>query len=179
LVISHLHMPIVRLQEQITMPFIMQQQLHMEPAMLVHKLWSTPQAILSVQLHMIFMPPVHFSIFTVQRGTIMQFMPGAAPGIIGVIAAGMLPAIPVVPFVEVAIARDFPLPTLRRPSLSRLQEKRTPGQRIPSRGNDKRDRRGFNHLSRFSRFGAGVLLIQAVLARETWGLGLGIMKSAE
>jgi hypothetical protein len=103
LVISHLHMPMVRLQVQTTMPFIMQQQLHIEPAMLVHKLCRTPQAILSLQLQMIFMPPVHFSIFTVQRGTIMKFMPGAAAGIIGVIAAGMLPDIAVVPFVEVAI----------------------------------------------------------------------------
>ncbi len=37
LVISHLHIPMVRLQQQITMPFIMQQQLHMEPAMLMHR----------------------------------------------------------------------------------------------------------------------------------------------
>ena len=35
---------------------------------------------------MIFMPPVHFSIFTVQRGTIMPFMLGAAPDIIGKLA---------------------------------------------------------------------------------------------
>jgi hypothetical protein len=106
-------MPIVKLQVQTTMPFIMQQQLHMVPARLAHKLCSTPQAILSVQLHMIFMPPVHFSIFTVQRGTIMQFMPGAAPGIIGVIAAGMLPDIAVDPFVEVAICFliSFPDPS--------------------------------------------------------------------
>jgi hypothetical protein len=91
LVISHLHMPIVRLQQQTTMPFIMQQQLHIEPAMLVQRLWITPQAIMSVQLQTIFIPPVHFSIFTVQRGTIMVFIPGMAAGIIGVMPAGILP----------------------------------------------------------------------------------------
>jgi hypothetical protein len=35
-----------------------------------HRSCSILQAILSAQLHMIFMPPVHFSNLTVQRGTI-------------------------------------------------------------------------------------------------------------
>ena len=34
---SHLHMAMVRLQQQTIIPFIMQQQLHMEPAMLMHR----------------------------------------------------------------------------------------------------------------------------------------------
>jgi hypothetical protein len=37
LVMSHLHMPMVRLQQHTIMPFIMQQQLHMPPASIVHK----------------------------------------------------------------------------------------------------------------------------------------------
>jgi hypothetical protein len=34
---SHLHMPIVRLQQQTIMPFIMAQQVHIPPANIVHK----------------------------------------------------------------------------------------------------------------------------------------------
>jgi hypothetical protein len=36
-VISHLHMPIMRLQQQTIMPFIITQQLHMPPASIVHR----------------------------------------------------------------------------------------------------------------------------------------------
>ena len=36
-VISHLHMPIVRLQQQTIMPFIIMQQLHMPPAIIVQR----------------------------------------------------------------------------------------------------------------------------------------------
>ena len=70
-VISHLHMPMVKLQVQTTMPFIIMQQLTMPPASMVHKFCIMLQAILSSQVQVIFMPPVHFSIFMVQRGTIM------------------------------------------------------------------------------------------------------------
>jgi hypothetical protein len=56
------------------MPFIRQQQLHMPPASIVHKFCTMLQAILSSQEHMIFMPPVHFSILMVQRGTIIQLV---------------------------------------------------------------------------------------------------------
>jgi hypothetical protein len=35
LVMSHLHMPIVRLQQQTIMPFIIMQQVHMPPASIV------------------------------------------------------------------------------------------------------------------------------------------------
>jgi hypothetical protein len=86
LVISHLHMPMVMLQQQTIMPFIIMQQEHMPPAIIVHRFCIMLQAILSVQVHVTFMPPVHFSNFMVQRGTIIMFMP-----------AGMLPGMPVVP----------------------------------------------------------------------------------
>jgi hypothetical protein len=86
-VISHLQRPIIRLQQQAIMPFIMQQQLHMPPAIIVQRFWSVPAATLSSLVQVIFMPPGHFSIFIVHRGTIIMFaMPGAiaeafAPGV--------------------------------------------------------------------------------------------------
>jgi len=79
LVMSHLHMPMVRLQQQTIIPFIIMQQLHMPPASMVHRFCIMPQAIWSLQLQVIFMPPWHFSTFMVQRGTIIMFMPAGMP----------------------------------------------------------------------------------------------------
>jgi hypothetical protein len=70
LVISHLHRPMVRLQQQTIMPFIMQQHEHMPPWSIMHRFCIMLHAIGSSHEHVIFMPPVHFSIFIVQRGTI-------------------------------------------------------------------------------------------------------------
>jgi hypothetical protein len=70
-IISHLHMPIVKLQQQTIMPFIMQQQLHMPPVSIVHRFCIMLHAALSSQEHVIFMPPLIFSILKTQRGTIM------------------------------------------------------------------------------------------------------------
>jgi hypothetical protein len=72
-------MPIVRLQQQTIMPFIIRQQLHMPPANMLHMFCTMAQAIWSAQLQVIFMPPGHFSIFMVQRGTIIML------GIIGAV----------------------------------------------------------------------------------------------
>jgi hypothetical protein len=72
LVGSHLHMPIVRLQQHIIMPFIIMQQLHMPPAIIEQRFCSIVADIASSHLQVIFMPPVHFSIVIVQRGTIIQ-----------------------------------------------------------------------------------------------------------
>ena len=69
LVISHRHMPMVRLQTQTIMPFIMQQQEHIPPCSIMHRFCIMLQAMGSSQLQVIFMPPVHFSIFIVHRGT--------------------------------------------------------------------------------------------------------------
>jgi hypothetical protein len=79
LVMSHLHMPMVRLQQKTTMPFIMQQQLHMPPASMVHRFCTMLQATLSSQEQVIFMPPEHFSTLNVQRGTIIQLLPTGMP----------------------------------------------------------------------------------------------------
>jgi len=119
LVISHLHMPIIRLQQQTIMPFIMQQQLHMLPAIAMQRFCSVPAAILSSQEHMIFMPPVHFSNLMSQRGTITQFIPVGAAGM----GAPML-LIPVVgmPMLEAIVVRVIVEPPSDHPPwpLSRL-----------------------------------------------------------
>ncbi len=86
-VISHLHMPIMRLQEQTIIPFIIMQQLTIPPAIILQRFCMVAQAIWSSQVQVIFMPPVHFSNFMVQRGTIIML------GAIGLPAAD----IPVVP----------------------------------------------------------------------------------
>jgi hypothetical protein len=78
-VMSHLHMPIVRLQQQTIMPFIITQQLHMPPASMAQRFCIMLQAVLSVQVQVNFMPPVHFSNFMVQRGTIIMFTVGGMP----------------------------------------------------------------------------------------------------
>ena len=60
-VISHLHMPIVRLQQHTIMPFIMTQQEHMPPCSMVHRFCIMLRAIWSSHTQVIFMPPWHFS----------------------------------------------------------------------------------------------------------------------
>jgi hypothetical protein len=74
-VISHLHRPIIRLQLHTIMPFIMQQQLTIPPAIILHRFCIMAHAAGSVQVQVIFIPPAHFSIFIVQRGTITRFGP--------------------------------------------------------------------------------------------------------
>jgi hypothetical protein len=70
LVISILQEPIIMLQLQTTIPFIMQQTLHIPPAIMVQRFCIMVQAAGSSQLQVIFMPPAHFSTFIAQRGTI-------------------------------------------------------------------------------------------------------------
>jgi hypothetical protein len=60
----------VRLQQQTIMPLSMQQQEHMPPCIMVQRLCIIEQAVGSSQEQVIFIPPVHFSNFMVQRGTI-------------------------------------------------------------------------------------------------------------
>src|SRR5262245_25674060 len=88
LVISQRHIPIVRLQQQTTIPFIMQQQLHIEPARLEQRPWSVAHAISSSQAQLIFIPPAHFSILMVHRGTMRQLAVGVAVGT--VMPAGLI-----------------------------------------------------------------------------------------
>src|SRR5438105_432861 len=85
-------MPIVRLQQQTIMPFIMQQQDTMPPASIEQRFCIMLQAVGSSQVQVIFMPLVIFSIFMVQRGTIMKLgVPGAMVGV----PIGDAPGIPI------------------------------------------------------------------------------------
>jgi hypothetical protein len=78
---SHLHIAMIRLLLHTTMPFIMQQQLHRPPGIIVHRFWSMVAETLSSHAHTIFIPPAHFLNVIVQRGTINTFMPvGVAAG---------------------------------------------------------------------------------------------------
>ena len=111
-VLSHLHMPMVRLQQQTTMPFIIMQQLHMPPASIEHRFCTMLAAILSSHEQVIFMPPVQRSIFIVQRGTIIQLVVvGMAVGaVIGEPMPGMLMPcipIPVRSIITLAIRQSF------------------------------------------------------------------------
>jgi len=68
---STLQVPIVRLQQHTVMPFIVQQHDTIPPASIEQSCCIMPHAAASSHEQVIFMPPVHFSIFMVQRGTIM------------------------------------------------------------------------------------------------------------
>jgi hypothetical protein len=83
---SHLHIAIAQLH--ITMPFIMQQQLHMLPAIILHMFCKVAAATSSSQVQVIFIPPLHFSIFMVQRGTMHICMAPGAPMGMGVPGIG-------------------------------------------------------------------------------------------
>lgn len=91
LVSVHSHLHIDMQHWHIIMPFIMHEQLHMLPASILHIFCKVAAAISSSQVQVIFMPPLHFSIFSVQRGTMHICMaPGAA---IGMPAPGIEPLI--------------------------------------------------------------------------------------
>jgi hypothetical protein len=69
---SHLHRPMARLQQHIIMPFIVAQQLNMPPAIIEQRFCSIVADVASSHLHVILMPPVHFSILILHRGTIIH-----------------------------------------------------------------------------------------------------------
>jgi hypothetical protein len=95
LVISTLHMPMVRLQQQTIMPFIIMQQETIPPASIWQRFCIMAQAWASPQEQVIFMPPVHFSIFMVQRGTISQLLmvgiEPVPPAVVGFIPGIVIP----------------------------------------------------------------------------------------
>jgi hypothetical protein len=107
-VISHLHRPIVRLQQQTIMPFIMQQTEHMPPASMVHRFCIMLHAVASSQVQVIFIPPWHFSIFMVQRGTIIMFM---AVGMPMAVPMPVAPA-PIMPVRSIIIVLVMIVPSL-------------------------------------------------------------------
>jgi hypothetical protein len=90
-VISHLHNPSARLQQQTIMPFIIMQQLHRPPCIMLHRFCIMLHAVLSSQVQVIFIPPWQRSNFIVQRGTIIQLAGiEAVPGM----PAEVIPAVP-------------------------------------------------------------------------------------
>ncbi len=94
---SHLHMHI--LHWHIIIPFIMQQQLHMAPGIILHMFCNMAQDISSSHLQVIFMPPAHFSNFSVQLVT--MHIPAGEPGI--------APGAPIIEGVELPIVPSIPL----------------------------------------------------------------------
>jgi hypothetical protein len=91
LVMSHLHMPMVRLHCMTIMPFIIMQQPTMPPASMVQRFCIMEQATASSHEQVIFIPSLVFSIFMVQRGTIIKFgIAGVADGAAMVGVAGMV-----------------------------------------------------------------------------------------
>jgi hypothetical protein len=97
LVISQRHIPIIRLQQQAIIPFIIMQHEHMPPASIVQRLCIIPMAILSSLVHIIFMPPSHFSIRTVHRGTIIMFIGVVMPEGPAIVPPAIPGAVPVIP----------------------------------------------------------------------------------
>jgi hypothetical protein len=108
-VISHIHMPMVRLQQQTMAPFIMQQRLHLAFAIMAHRFCSVLQAILSSQVHMIFTPPDTFSIFMVQRGIIIPDMAELIVGMVEPIP-DIIPDIPPMGFIIAVVIAWTPFP---------------------------------------------------------------------
>jgi hypothetical protein len=80
------------------MPFIMHEQLHMPPAIILHRFCSVAALISSSQVQVSFMPPAHFSNFIVQRGTII--IEGVAGAIEGMPPWGIEPMVPIEPIIE-------------------------------------------------------------------------------
>lgn len=93
LVISHLHWHMTMLHWHMTMPFIMQQQLHIPLDSILQRFCSMPQDISSSHMQCIFMPPAHFSIFILQRGSMLIPLMGAGIEDMPGIEFGMLPII--------------------------------------------------------------------------------------
>jgi hypothetical protein len=82
------------------MPFIMQHMLIMPPIIILHMFCMVAADISSSQTHVIFMPPWHFSIFMVQRGTMHMPIPGIIEDIPDIWPIGIPPDIPIAPIIE-------------------------------------------------------------------------------
>jgi hypothetical protein len=114
LVISVLHMPIIRLQLQQTMPFIMAQHEHMPPASMVHRFCIMALATASSHEQVIFMPPDIRSTVILQRGTIIMLGAMAAVPMAGIPdMLGMpMPGIPIPVRSIIIVLVMFPTPWL-------------------------------------------------------------------
>lgn len=93
-VVSHLHMAIAMLQVHIIIPFIIMQQEHMPPAIMAQRFCIIDAEVGSSVLQTIRIPPSHFSIMIVQRGTIIHC------GVVGIAALEVMPPMPM--FIPIA-----------------------------------------------------------------------------
>ena len=111
-VISHLHMAITMLQQQAIMPLNIMHMPHMPPAIIVQRFCIIEADIASSKAQVTFIPPSHFSMVMVQRGTIIMFMPAgigpAEPIVPGVIPAVPIPVIPIRSTIIPVIIGDSP-----------------------------------------------------------------------
>jgi hypothetical protein len=115
-------MPIIMLQLQQTIPFIMQQQEHIPPASMVHRFCIIARATASSHMQVIFIPPDIFSTVILQRGTIIMFGAMGAvpiPGIVDIPAMPM-PGMPIPVRSIIIVLVMFPAPWLTTSSEERL-----------------------------------------------------------
>jgi hypothetical protein len=112
-VMSHLHMPIVRLQVQTVTPLSVQQTEHSPPIRAVHRFCIMLLAVGSSQTQVIFMPPWHFSTFMVQRGTIIQL--GTVGAAVGAPIPGMPATEPAMPGMAIPVRSIITLAMIRTP----------------------------------------------------------------
>ena len=101
-VASHRHMAIVRLQQQAIIPFIVQQQENIAPAIIVQRFWSIAADALSSQAQSIVIPPSHLAKVMVHFGTITMPTPAGELPVVPIIPAGgiipvPMPVIPITP----------------------------------------------------------------------------------
>jgi hypothetical protein len=92
-VASQRHMAIARLQQQTIIPFIMQQQEHIPPAIIVQRFCIIAADALSSQTQSIVIPPSHLAKVMVHFGTITMPMPAGAVPVDPIMPAGdIMPA---------------------------------------------------------------------------------------
>jgi hypothetical protein len=94
-------MAIVMLQQQAIIPFIMQQQEHIPPAIMVQRFWIIVEATASSVEQVIFIPPGHFSMTRVQRGTIIMFDP------VGIVEGDAIEPVPAAIPMPIMFARSI------------------------------------------------------------------------
>lgn len=110
-VISHLVMPIGMQQLQTIIPFIVIQQPSIPPAFIIIICCIIAAAVLSSHVQVIFIPPVIFSIFIMQRGIIMPEpgcidIDGIIPFIMGIIP-GIMPLFIIGIIIPICIIRSL------------------------------------------------------------------------
>jgi hypothetical protein len=108
---SHLHMH--KLHWHISMPLMVQHRLNIPPAIILHMFCRVAVDTSSSHVQVTFMPPVHFSIFIVQRGTMhIPCIIADMPGIWPCIGDPDMPMGLLVRFRSIIIALDIATPFL-------------------------------------------------------------------